>query len=97
LIIPDAGVHIWEWFTRLNNCFDRIGENGAQRLRPSDFKAWCDLTATIVTANEYEIMCDMDRVWCEETDQRIKSWREREKERMAAESKANAPRKGRRK
>lgn len=76
--IPSAGEYIWEWFTALSNVIHRIDFNGYYyNLPPSEILAWCKLTGTEITENEYEIISAMDSSFCKELNAEIEANRSR--------------------
>lgn len=65
--VPDAGQHLWDWYFDLDSKISRIDSNSGvqQRIPPSEWKAWADLTGNIVYPWEFDILAAMDRVYCD--------------------------------
>lgn len=76
--IPSVGDYIWDWFTRLSNVINRVDSNGYYyNLPPSEILAWCKLTGTDITEDEYEIISAMDSSFCKEINAEIEANRSR--------------------
>lgn len=91
-ILPSELKHVWDWFVSLNASVSRIKDGHCYLIPPSEYLAWIRLTGNIVYPYEYDIMVDMDKAFCDETNkefQSIRSKQEEEQLRQVEEAKRN--------
>jgi len=64
----------------LNTSLRRVRSGVAEPMLPSEIKAWADLTGNQLWAQEYNILREMDRKYCEVINNELSDYREREAE-----------------
>ena len=57
-------MHLWEWFFDLDNRISRMDDGVCNRIPPSEWLAWQQMTGDIVYPWEYDILTAMDRAYC---------------------------------
>ncbi len=58
---PLAGLHIIEWFNKLNNLREWDGMSGQPKpINPSCVESWCRLSGVKINPSEYGIISDLD-------------------------------------
>lgn len=77
--IPDAGLHIWEWWWRLSSRRITYSEVMAP-LSYSDIFHWSILTRTQISPSEIEVLFAMDDAYLSAVAAERKGQRERERE-----------------
>lgn len=88
--IPEDGIYLWNWFIDINNSVSRIDFNGYYCLiPPSEFLAWSTLTGNALYPEEYDILRNMDAVYCKEVNAEIQSKRAKEEEARKNEIKSS--------
>lgn len=89
LYIPDEGKYLWNWFAQINGMFSRSSGGVVKPIPPSEFLAWAQLSGLIVNVAEYDILREMDAVYCVHmTEEAQKAQiRRREKQEQEAKSK----------
>lgn len=70
---------------KLNNSINRNLEGSYKLIPPSEYEAWCRLTGTLVYPSEYDILCAMDRMYCEEANKELEDYRSRKYEEQQRE------------
>lgn len=76
------GEYIWEWYTSINQRVSRIKDGVCYLIPLSEYVAWQNLTGNIVYPWEYDILLDMDKVFCIETNNELRSQQEKEREKL---------------
>jgi hypothetical protein len=67
--------------------------DGSYRLiNPCEFETWLRLTGNLVYPIEYDILCAMDRVYCEEANKEVEDFRSRKQDEQKREVTSNKPR-----
>jgi len=61
--VPEDGAHLWAIYHEVSSSINRIHDGRCSPISPVDFTAWVNLTGTIVSADEYGILQDMDRAY----------------------------------
>ena len=61
--VPEAGQYLWDWYFDLDAKITRISDGVCERIPPSEWKAWAELTGNIVYPWEFDILAAMDRVY----------------------------------
>lgn len=85
LSIPYAGEHLWDIFHTLNRCVHRVIEGYYRLIPPTEYEAWFRLTRTLVYPTEYDILCSMDRIYCEEANKELEDLRSRREDEQRRE------------
>lgn len=87
LIIPNSGEFLWKYYFELIRTHRRVTDGICNRILPSEYKAWSDITGQIIYPSEIRILVAMDDAYCQEMDKELKDFRERENERRDNENK----------
>ena len=82
-VIPPDGKYIWEWYSAIDRCINRIHDNICFPIPLIDYKLWAELTGNIVYPWEYDILMGMDEVFCDEMTKELQA---REEKRLEQES-----------
>lgn len=90
--IPEAGIHIWQWFREINDIASPMREGFCRRIPPSEYLAWQKITENIVYPEEYDILFAMDAVFCDEMNAEIQSRETIRQERLEKEREMNSRR-----
>lgn len=93
MILPEAGLYLWDWFHDISASVTRIIQGQPIRIPPSEFLAWATVTGRIVLQAEYAILRDMDAAFCSALGAEIVEAQARRKDRAEAEAKSRVPRK----
>ena len=51
-------------------------------IPPTEFKAWVEITNNIVKPVEFDILFEMDRMFCQEVNLELRSEREKQEDKM---------------
>lgn len=78
--IPESGIYLWDWFKALNESVFRNVDGYYHLIPPSEYKAWSELTGSLITPDEYDILRSMDVVFCNELNADIEAKRIRKTE-----------------
>lgn len=89
-IIPEHGIHLWEWFKDLNHVASHATDGECKPILPSEYNAWLQLTGNIVNSVEYDILKAMDLAYCEEMNLELRSRREQHYARKQKEAELNS-------
>lgn len=80
---PDAALHVWNWFWRLNSR-RAYGEAGPLPLTYTEVQSWSRLTRSEVRPDEVEMIIAMDDAYLSETAEESEAMRERSESRARA-------------
>lgn len=89
LDIPEAGQHLWNWYSTVSRRVGRIRDGVCHPIPPSEWLAWQTLTGEIVYSWEHDILAAMDVAFCEEMNKELEAKR--------ADQQAEIEKKGKRK
>lgn len=87
IYLPPAGEHIWTWYMRLSGTLRRVRDGVCEPIPPTEFRAWCEASGTIVYPWEYAILCAMDVAYCSEMSKEIAAYHERLRDQAAIDAK----------
>lgn len=76
LDIPEAGQHLWEWYSDVSLRVGRIHDGVCHPIPPSEWLAWQTLTGEIVYPFEHAILGAMDVAFCVEMNKELEAKRE---------------------
>lgn len=71
--IPENGIYLWEWFNELSSSVFRNADGYYHLIPPSEYKAWSELTGSLIRPEEYAILRAMDIAFCNELNADIKA------------------------
>lgn len=77
--VPDAGLHLWNWYHDLSRSVRRVRDGVCEPIPPSEFIAWKQATKREVYPHEYEILREMDVVFVSMMNDELEAYRERTK------------------
>ena len=77
--IPDAVVHVWDWWWHLNARRQTGGES-VQPISYSEIYHWSSLTRTQITPSEIEMIIQMDDVYLRSVAEERKEQRARNRD-----------------
>lgn len=77
-----TGKRLWNWYRDISSSIRRVRSGATEPIPPSEFKAWAEMNARILTSREYNVLRDMDRAYCEESDNELSDYQERQAEAM---------------
>lgn len=78
--IPQTGNYLWNIFFEMCESVGRIKNGMCYPIPPSEFKAYFELTETIVYPHEYGILRNMDSVFVIEMNKELQDFQSRQRE-----------------
>ena len=75
LEIPEAGEHLWGWYSEVSQRVGRIEDGVCNPIPPSEWLAWLALTGEIVYPWEHRILGAMDVAFCGEMNKELEDKR----------------------
>lgn len=92
--IPLEGRYLWDWYFSISGSLTRVLNGICHPLPPSEVLAWVKMTETIVYPFEYDILREMDSVFCSEMNKELMDYQARQREQHQKELEASRKRKG---
>lgn len=78
--IPETGKYLWDIHRDISSSVSRTNDGWYRLISPVEFQAWFNLTRAIVYPTEYDILCAMDRVFCEEANKELEDVRSKKED-----------------
>lgn len=83
--MPEAGQYLWDWYFEISDSLRRCADGVCFPIPWTEYKAWVDLTGTLIHDDELAILREMDVAFCSETNVELKAFHEREADRQRIE------------